>query len=274
MVPRERVFLRRTKRQKFGELLLTNGSISPEQLEEALQLQEQGGGLLGDILVEKGFISETEIVRALSAQYGLPVLRSKDYDVNKEVLKRYPIEFLYSNLVLPFDKIGDLILVLVCDLPSEETIAVLEKDQFEVVFYVSSLSDLQAGLMQYAPVSDEDRRRYISLRRKRFAAKPISAGARGIRPAAPGGPALEEAEADESMAVTESELVGVATGSMSEATGLIDGEEVIEAVEATEPTAGSGEGELLAELDKSWETIFEAAEQNLKKETPPKPKSP
>ncbi len=264
------MFLRRTKRQKFGELLLTNGNISPEQLEEALQLQQQGGGLLGDILVEKGFISETEIVRALSAQYGLPVLRSKDYEVNKEVLKRYPVEFLYSNLVLPFDKIGDLILVLVCDLPTEETIAVLEKEQFEVVFYVSSVSDVQAGLMQYAPVSDEERRQHMTLRRKRFPAKPIPAGARGVRPAASAAAGEPASEGDESTALAEQEMVGIGAGVMAEAPGFGDGQEVTDAAEAAEPAAGSGEGELLAELDKSWETIFEAAEQNLKKETPRK----
>jgi hypothetical protein len=282
VVRRERVFLRRTKRQKFGELLLTNGSISPEQLEEALQAQQQGGGLLGDILLEKGFITETEIVRALSTQYGLPVLRGKDYEINKDVIERYPVDFLYSNLLLPFDKIGDLILVLVCDLPGDEAIAVLEKDEFEVVFYVSSQNDIQAALAQYVPVTDEERRQYLSMRRKRFPAKAIPEGARGVRPAESA--ALTEAASYEASGVPAERTALGNSRALTEAAGLEDSDALAESAAVlsesgslTESAAltsatGSADTDLLAELDKSWETIFDAAEQNLKKEVPPKKK--
>ena len=48
-------------------------------------------------MVEQGFITETEVVRTLSAQYSLPVLRSKNYEVDKELVESYPIDFLYDS---------------------------------------------------------------------------------------------------------------------------------------------------------------------------------
>jgi len=42
---------------RIGETLLQQGYITPEQLKTALQLQKQRGGVLGNILVENGFIS-------------------------------------------------------------------------------------------------------------------------------------------------------------------------------------------------------------------------
>ena len=38
------------KRRKFGELLLSQGVISREQLDDALEIQKKDGGLLGEIM--------------------------------------------------------------------------------------------------------------------------------------------------------------------------------------------------------------------------------
>ena len=163
-----RTFLRRIKRRKFGELLLGQGTITQEQLDEALSLQKKDGGLLGEIMVQKGFISENEVARSLSTQYGLPVLRTREYEVDKEVLDKFSPQFLYVNLILPLGKIADLLLVAVCDLPPDSVIRELEEiSQCEVVFYVSSVNDISDALTRYVPMSDDDLEEFASLRRKR-----------------------------------------------------------------------------------------------------------
>jgi len=280
-VRKERVFLRRSKRQKFGELLLTNGSITPEQLNDTLKLQEEAGGLLGDILLEKGYITETEIVRVLSTQYGLPVLRSKDYEVDKNLLAGFSAEFLYRNILVPFDRIGDLILVLVCDLPSDDVISTIEKDNHVVVFYVSSQSDIQSALMRYKPVSDEERRLYLSLRR---------GFRKGLALAVP---PSESDELEVTVAMSESADQNLSqtwntTTSFDRSQALADSELLSESEALRETddmlaesapgaprgpakrpsSATAAETDLLAGLDKSWESIFDAAEENLKKEPP------
>jgi len=163
-----RTFLRRIKRRKFGELLLGQGTITQEQLDEALSLQKKEGGLLGEIMIQKGFISENEVARSLSTQYGLPVLRTREYEVDKEVLDRFSPQFLYVNMLLPLGRIADLLLVVVCDLPPDSVIRELEEiSKCEVVFYVSSVTDISDALNRYVPMSDDELEEFASLRRKR-----------------------------------------------------------------------------------------------------------
>ena len=205
MSKKKRTFLCRIKRRKFGELLLSQGSITPEQLEEALELQQRDGGLLGEIMVLKGFISKNEIVRSLSMQYGLPVLRLRNYHVDKDLVARFKPELLYVNLVLPLSKIGDLLLVTAADLPDDSTIAALEEEgPFEVVFYVSSTTDISEALAKYVPVSEDLADEFVSRRRHK-----------GVLPA-----------------------------------------ERVEEEPEEQPVFG--------ELDNSWESIFDQAEQNVK----------
>ncbi|MCU0844609.1 MAG: hypothetical protein MUC76_06750 [Spirochaetes bacterium] len=52
----------------LGEMLLEDGEISREQLDEALEMQKKEGGLMGIILVNLGFIPEKTLVKYLSLQ--------------------------------------------------------------------------------------------------------------------------------------------------------------------------------------------------------------
>ena len=164
-----RTFLRRIKRRKFGELLLSQGLITQEQLEEALEIQRNEGGLLGEIMVHKGFITENEVVRLLSTQYGLPVLRLNCYQIDEGLVNRFDKELIYVNLLMPLSKVGDLVLVAVSDLPDDALVEQLEKvGGGEVVFYVASPTDILNHLREIAPISDDEAEKFASLRRRRF----------------------------------------------------------------------------------------------------------
>lgn len=52
----------------LGEMLLEKNVISSDQLEKALEVQKQEGGLIGIILVNLGFITEEMLVKYLAAQ--------------------------------------------------------------------------------------------------------------------------------------------------------------------------------------------------------------
>ena len=55
----------------LGQLLVDEGLLTPEQLEEALDNQATTGRRLGEIAVEFGFVSHMALSRVLSAQYGV-----------------------------------------------------------------------------------------------------------------------------------------------------------------------------------------------------------
>jgi hypothetical protein len=52
----------------LGEMLLENGEITRQQLDEALEVQKKEGGLLGIILVNLGYIGEQSLVKYLAVQ--------------------------------------------------------------------------------------------------------------------------------------------------------------------------------------------------------------
>ncbi|MFC1609388.1 hypothetical protein ACFL6C_00380 [Myxococcota bacterium] len=58
--------------QKLGEMLISRGLLTPEQLYQALQSQGQVGGRLGTCLVELGFLTEHQLATTLSQQLGIP----------------------------------------------------------------------------------------------------------------------------------------------------------------------------------------------------------
>lgn len=48
-------------KEKIGELLIKNTLLTRNQLDEVLDYQEQHGGLLGDILIEKNYIQSHRV---------------------------------------------------------------------------------------------------------------------------------------------------------------------------------------------------------------------
>ena len=52
----------------LGEMLVEAGEISQEQLDKALEIQRDEGGLIGIILVNLGYINEQTLVKYLATQ--------------------------------------------------------------------------------------------------------------------------------------------------------------------------------------------------------------
>ncbi|MBP6944169.1 MAG: type II secretion system protein GspE, partial [Candidatus Omnitrophica bacterium] len=65
---------RRVITKTIGQLLLEKGVIKQAQLDEALKVQKEKGGLLGQILASLGYVTEEQIAQAITVQYGFPYL--------------------------------------------------------------------------------------------------------------------------------------------------------------------------------------------------------
>ncbi len=75
------VIPRKTK-VRIGDMLVSNGEITEEQLKQALSDQKESGRKLGRILVERGYIEEDKFLGFLSEQFGIPFidLREEPFD--------------------------------------------------------------------------------------------------------------------------------------------------------------------------------------------------
>ena len=56
---------------ELGEVLVSEGKITPEQLEEALAIQRKGGGELGEVLRSLGHGSKADLAKALAKRLRL-----------------------------------------------------------------------------------------------------------------------------------------------------------------------------------------------------------
>jgi general secretion pathway protein E len=86
----------------IGDILKEIRSLSEDTLAEALVIQKERGGRLGEILIEKGAITEPDLLKALGIQFGLPVWTSisrEDMDIS--FTERIPIQFLKKYKMVP-----------------------------------------------------------------------------------------------------------------------------------------------------------------------------
>jgi type IV pilus assembly protein PilB len=89
------------RRLKLGEMLLAKGLISETQLAAALGEQRRWGKRLGMTLVLMGLLEEETLVRTLAAQLHLPVARIRGKCVNREVIELVPVELAEKHRCLP-----------------------------------------------------------------------------------------------------------------------------------------------------------------------------
>ena len=101
---------------KLGQILLTQTSLKEEQLREALTIQQEKGGRLGEILVQKKFLQPHEILIALGLQLGIPYLKEIDVNhINAEWVKEIPITYARQFEVLPIAMDDFAVTVVISD---------------------------------------------------------------------------------------------------------------------------------------------------------------
>ncbi len=61
-------------RKRLGDLLVEEGIVKQDQLEQALGKQQTTGRKLGDTLISMGFLSEQQMLSFLSRQLDIPLV--------------------------------------------------------------------------------------------------------------------------------------------------------------------------------------------------------
>ena len=86
----------------IGEILREICALSEEALAEALQIQEEKGGSIGEVLIQRGAITEADLLKALGIQFGLPLwstISTEDMDIS--FAQHIPIQFLKKYKMVP-----------------------------------------------------------------------------------------------------------------------------------------------------------------------------
>lgn len=96
-------------RKRLPEMLLEQGLVTEAQLQECMELHRSTGKSLQDLLVEKGYLSEEDLVVTLSEQLGIPHIRVAHYSISKEVLAEVPETLARQYEMLPVSVTGDVL---------------------------------------------------------------------------------------------------------------------------------------------------------------------
>lgn len=137
------------KKRFLGEILIDRKKITPLQLERALNVQKRDGGYLGEILVKLDFIEEQDVIAALVIQCHLPYIAVDRYEINREVLALVPREIAYQHCIVPLDRVGDILsLVMLDPLDMDVRSDVCQRTHCRIAPFISTRREIERAISQ------------------------------------------------------------------------------------------------------------------------------
>jgi general secretion pathway protein E len=109
--------------QRLGEILIERGKIEPDDLDRALELQQERGDKLGKILVDMGLIAQRDMLAALSDQLGVPLVSIEGPPAAAPEIENMSHRFLRQCRAFPIALTDNVLTMAMADPLDYETIA-------------------------------------------------------------------------------------------------------------------------------------------------------
>jgi type IV pilus assembly protein PilB len=101
--------------KRIGEILKEMDLVTDAEVKEALRTQKEKGGLLGEILVSLGYITEKDLLFAIGAQNGMEVVDLDEIEVPTEALEKVPVNYCEEFAICPVSFDGKVLVVALAD---------------------------------------------------------------------------------------------------------------------------------------------------------------
>lgn len=114
------------KKMRLGDLLVAKDLIKKEQVEQAMRLQEKLGRRMGQIIVEKGWVSELDMLKVLGQQLSIPVVKLRMGLYDPDVVELLDKDVSRRLKVLPLYKVRGVLTLATADpqaIPSFDEVA-------------------------------------------------------------------------------------------------------------------------------------------------------
>lgn len=132
---------------KIGEILIKRKILTQEQLDAALDVQKKEKSFIGEILVKLGYLEERDIVVALVVQCDLPYIAINKYNVLPDILKLIPKDFAMREKMIPLDRIGNILsLVMVSPCSDEKKISIEKMTQCRIATFISTKTEIEEAI--------------------------------------------------------------------------------------------------------------------------------
>ncbi len=106
---------KRLPNAKLGDILISKGVVTEARIQEAVELQSRTSRRMGQILVEKGWASEQDVMTALGEQLGVPFVRIRAGLCDPEVARMLPRDMAHRLKVIPMHRVRDVLSLATAD---------------------------------------------------------------------------------------------------------------------------------------------------------------
>ena len=139
--------------KKLGELLVSLGIITQQQLQQSLEQQKKTGQKLGEILLELGYVNEDLLFAVLAKQFNIPYVSVSEYgEIPQNILSLVPERIVKTFQLIPidFDKTTNTLTIAMSDpldLYAVDTLKEITKCNIKVV--VSKKNEILDAINKY-----------------------------------------------------------------------------------------------------------------------------
>ena len=143
------VALNRVVKKRLGELLVEQGLLTNEQVQDALRMQHQTGLLFGETLVQNKLITEEKIVAVLVNQFGIPYILPSQYQISKDLLEIFEPSMMRRYQFVPLDSIGSALVIAIAGSLTEELLREIEgQTGCTVQLFLTKMSEINLVLQK------------------------------------------------------------------------------------------------------------------------------
>jgi len=138
----------------LGEILVSDGYITKENLDSALDVQSKTGKRLGQVLLDMNLINSVDMTNALSEQ-GYKRLNLLENEPDWELMHQLEEKFMRDNHLIPYKLEGEVLKVVISDPYNYQALDYV-RDYFKVLkaeSYVGALEEISKTLDKVFMVS-------------------------------------------------------------------------------------------------------------------------
>ncbi len=140
---------------RIGDLLIREGLITQDQLNQALMEQRSTGQRLGYVLVKDGFVREIEVTKMLARQYRVPAVDLSRFEVDPKLVKLLPAEVALKHTILPLKREGRTLTVAMAEPTNVQVLDDLKFiTRFDIFPVIAGEYTLRNAIERYYEASD------------------------------------------------------------------------------------------------------------------------
>ena len=95
----------------IGEWLIELGALDDASLRKALEIQQNKGGALGQILIDEGMVTPEALIQALSAQHGMESVDLSQVEIDDNAVKMVSVSMAQVYRIVPISFVDNVLTI-------------------------------------------------------------------------------------------------------------------------------------------------------------------